>query len=83
MKRSNDLWWVWMIVTVVLVAGMIVFFVRDCNARAKCEDNGGRVVEYDCRTTFVTNSCGSGCFYTTPVTTCKWRCEGVNAEVSP
>lgn len=68
------------IVGLVAIALLIVFAISDCRAQQRCEALGGRVEKYDCSTFYTTTSCGSGCWTTTPTTTCNWRCVGAPAE---
>lgn len=70
---------IWTAVAILVVAIVLVLVV-DTSARRKCTDNAGRVVEYNCTTTFVPTSCGSGCTMLIPYQSCQWRCEGANAE---
>lgn len=60
--------------SIIVVAALILLGVRDCNKQNECETNGGRVERYNYRTIFVTHSCGSNCFFTTPVEVSDWRC---------
>jgi hypothetical protein len=59
---------------------ILVLSVRDCRAQQRCEELGGHVETYDCRTSYMTSSCGSDCETTVPVTTCEWRCVDAPAE---
>lgn len=82
-RWSDRRWWDdiswWSLALLVAMVGVvilaIVIGVREHQAKAKCEDNGGRVVEYNCRTV---------CTMTGKIFTCSehcdWRCEGANAE---
>ena len=65
-----------LITATVLITLAIVFGVRDCNEKKACEDRGGTVEKYDCSTSYITQSCGKDCYYTSPITSCKWRCVG-------
>lgn len=58
---------------------VVVFGVRECNRKQRCDDSGGKVENYNCQ--WVMTSCGDGCFY--PVEACDWRCVGGSAEARP
>lgn len=68
------------ILSIVLSAAIVGWCVHDCRQQQRCETLGGHVEKYDCETIYMTNSCGSGCWTTVPVTSCKWRCVGAPAE---
>lgn len=79
--RSNELHW-WHVLGVIgivaVFAAIIYAAVVDERAKQACIDNGGRIHEYDCRTTCTTNN-GS----TTCREHCKWQCVDVPAERRP
>jgi hypothetical protein len=69
----------YILVSVVLaacVAFLIFATVKHEEAKKACEDRGGTYQKYDCSTSYITNSCGNGCYYTTPIETCSYRCVG-------
>lgn len=68
-----------LLIIAAVLGGTVVLGVRECNRKQRCEDNGGKVENYNCR--WVMMSCGDGCFY--PVEACDWRCLGGSAEARP
>lgn len=62
---------------------VIALLVVECNAQRRCVALGGRVERYDCHTTLMTMSCGSDCWTTMPIETCRWRCADAPAEAAP
>lgn len=59
----------------MILAGTALYFARVWNNRARkaCEQRGNRIEEFE-RVIYMTQSCGSGCFYTYPVPVTDWRC---------
>lgn len=66
-------------ITTALVILVIVFAVRDCNAKAKCRDGGGHVEEYDCHTSTICTTTNKVTICN-PVESCKWRCVKPEAQ---
>lgn len=68
------------LLTLAALGGLIWLIRADTLKRARCTDNGGTIVKYNCHTTWIDVSCGSGCTVQIPTEDCLWRCEGANAE---
>lgn len=62
---------------IAMIVGGVALTVRDCNARAKCTDNGGHVVEYNCHMV-CSGDISEGTFSCSEH--CDWRCVGANPE---
>jgi hypothetical protein len=67
------------VAVIVLVIGLSI---RDGRAKNRCRDDGGTVVEYDCRT-IVTCTTSNNMTICTPSKSCEWRCDGLPAERPP
>jgi hypothetical protein len=55
------------------VAIVTILLLVDDDRRDACRQRGGRVEEFQ-RNVMLTQSCGSNCWYTVPISTTDWRC---------
>lgn len=60
---------------ILIIGGMFYVGCQEYRAKRKCADNGGEVVEYNCRTRCHTSDDRLVCNEV-----CDWKCDGANAE---